>query len=263
MGASSSSAQTTVNEINATTIGLNQKTFNDIQNTCNSNTSQHNVLNIIGSTVTKLNTAQKNVGKNICILQTAINTVQDATAQNAMMASIKTALEQQASAGIGIANANSNTNTNINNTFNASVSNETINKAITGCINNLDQSNVMNIIGSNITDSNLDQNNDSFMQCLSNNGATTQQSAGVASTTTATSDVTQSQSSKGYDPIASLTGLLGVYMLPCIICCVLCVILILGASAMGLANGGHANIDSSGNFTAGIGKSITQQLPKP
>lgn len=258
MGASSSTANTSVSELNATSIGMDQKTFNEVQNTCNSNTSQHNVLNIIGSNVTKLNTSQKNVGKNICVLQTAINTVQDASAQNSMMASIKSALEQKSTAGIGIAVTNSNQNTNITNKFNANMSNETFNKAVTGCINNLDQSNVMNIIGSNVTDTTLGQSNDSFMQCLSNNGASTTQTAGAASISGATTETTTTQTAAGYDPIKALSGLFGNYVWLVLGVCVLSVVLSLGISLIAAgsakANNLQGSFDSSGNFSASIGK---------
>jgi hypothetical protein len=257
MGASVSNANTTVNELNATSIGLDQKTFNEIQNTCNSNTSQHNVLNIIGSNVTKLTTNQKNVGKNICVLQTAINTVQDSSAQSAMMAAIKTALEQKSAAGLGVAVSNSNQNTNITNKFDTHVSNETFNKAVTGCINNLDQSNVMNIIGSNVTDANLGQSNDSFMQCLSNNGATTEQKASAASTAGASTESTTKQDSEGYDPIGALSGLLGNYVYLILGISVLSVICSLGSSLISTGGAKSSNLqgsfDSSGNFAASFG----------
>jgi Tfp pilus assembly protein PilZ len=253
MGASASTSNQTVDLLNETKLGLSNKTFNDIQNTCNSNTSQHNVLNIIGSNVTKLNTNQKNVGKNICVLQTALSTVQDASAQSAMMASLKSAIEQNASAGIGVAVTNSNSNTNIKNKFEANVSNETVNRAITGCINNLDQSNVMNIIGSNVTDANLDQSNDSFMQCLSNNGAKTEQTAAAAGASTAAADVTTTQTAKGLNPM----DLIGGYFLILLIPCILCICVSLASSLMGGMSGGggggHFNMDSAGNMSGQFG----------
>jgi hypothetical protein len=224
MGASSSSIKSNVELLNETTIGISQKTFNEIQNTCNSTTNQRNVLNIIGSTVTKLNTNQKNVGKNICILQTALNTVQDTSAQNAMMSSIKSAIEQNSTAGIGLAVSHADSNIKSTNKFSANVSNETINRAITGCINNLDQSNVINIIGSNVTDSSLSQANDSFMECLSNNGASTQQTAAVKSDSTQEADTTSKQVTKGWDPLASLGQMYIAGIIACVICCLAIVV---------------------------------------
>jgi hypothetical protein len=244
MGASSSTSVSNVKELNATSIGMSQKTFNEIQNTCNSNTAQHNVLNIIGSTITKLTTNQKNVGKNICVLQTALNTAQDSSAQAAMMASIKNALETSASAGIGIGIANSNQNTDITNKFDANISNETINKAITGCVNNLDQSNVINIIGSNVTGSDLTQTNDSFMSCLSDNGAKTTQSAGAAGTSSGAADVSGTTTSKGLDPTAILQAYSGMIFG----CSLLCVVLLIVLSLISTSSGGQAQTAQLGQL---------------
>ena len=64
MGASASTSVTKVKVLNDTDISLSNAVHNEIQNICNSTISQKNVLNIIGSNVTKLTTNQKNVGKN-------------------------------------------------------------------------------------------------------------------------------------------------------------------------------------------------------
>ena len=58
-----------VNVINSTDLGISNETYNKIDNQCKSTTSQSNVLNIIGSNVTKLTTSQKNIAQNICILK--------------------------------------------------------------------------------------------------------------------------------------------------------------------------------------------------
>ena len=211
MGGSVSKQSTTVDILNSTSIGLDQTTMNNIQNTCANNTNQKNVLNIIGSNVTKLSTNQKNIAKNICILQTAIETVKDADASNKMMSALKSAIDQSSTAGIGVAVNTSDTNVRQTNVFAANVSQTDINNAITGCINQLDQSNVMNIIGSNVTDSDFSQSNDSFTKCLSSYGVTSKQKATTASDQSAVAETSTTQTAKGMDPLASLASMFGAY----------------------------------------------------
>ena len=253
-----------VDVINSTDLGINNETYNKISNQCKSSTNQSNVLNILGSTVTKLTTSQKNIAQNICILKTAIENVSKAeekasmmnALQSALNASSKNAQEAQskasASASIGLAplsfsQAEANTNltatnkTNVDQTSNQKISNflkmnisqKTINEAITGCISDIDQSNVINIIGSNVSESNLTQGNDYMTKCLSDYGVTNTSTAAqdTSTSTTAASKgevSTESQqkvaSETSSQAIASLLGGLGgdsmTYIL-LIICCLL------------------------------------------
>ena len=117
MGASQTKSTTNIKELNETNLSMTQETFNKIDNQCKQKTSQKNVQNIIGSTVTKLNASQKNAAKNTCILQTAIQSTKGTAASNELMSKLKVGLEQQASAGIGLANAESNTNIEKQNKF--------------------------------------------------------------------------------------------------------------------------------------------------
>jgi len=259
MGASVSTANLKIEQLNSTDIGVSQKTFNEIINQCNSTTSQKNLLNIIGSTTTKLTTSQKNVDKNICILQTAINTVQDANATNTMMSAIKSALEQKSSAGLGIGLTNSNTDTSITNKFDANISNDVFNKAVTGCINDLDQTNVINIIGSNVTDSSLNQENDSFMSCLSNYGAETTQTGGGNSGISSSTDVVVRQTSEGYD----FLGFFNTYLYLILGLCLLCVVSCLGSSLISVSGGGQSTIQSVGDsdMMKALGQKLLSENP--
>lgn len=200
MGASVSTQSTSIDILNETNLGLSQTTMNNIKNICENNTTQSNVLNIIGSNVTKLNTNQKNAAKNMCILQTAIQNTQDAAENASLMSSLANQINQKSSAGLGISVSNSNTNISSKNILNMQLDQTTINNAITGCINKLDQQNVINVIGSNVTDSNLDQGNDSFVQCLSSYGVTNQNQAKADAATSSQTNNTTSQESAGFDP---------------------------------------------------------------
>ena len=127
------------------------------------------------------------------------------------MSALKSAIDQSSTAGIGVAVNTSDTNVRQTNVFAANVSQTDINNAITGCINQLDQSNVMNIIGSNVTDSDFSQSNDSFTKCLSSYGVTSKQKATTASDQSAVAETSTTQTAKGMDPLASLASMFGAY----------------------------------------------------
>jgi hypothetical protein len=181
MGASSSKAssdsakKTNISVLNSTDIGISEETYNKVKNTCESTTEQKNVLNIIGSNVTKVKTNQKNAAKNTCILQTVIPEIRSKTGEYAaMMSNIQDKLAQAGSAGLGMAanaaKGSDDTNISQTNMYSFKASNKTVNETIAGCIMSVDQENVINIVGSNVTDSEFNQENDSVMQCLSASG---------------------------------------------------------------------------------------------
>lgn len=246
MGASQTKSKVDIKELNSTDINMSSETFNKVENTCKATSNQSNVLNIVGSTVTKLTTSQKNAAKNTCILQTAIATVNDTEAQNKLMSALKQGLEQNASAGIGLANAESNTSITKENKFTLKDSKKTVNEAIVGCVMQIDQSNVINIVGSTVTDSKFDQANDVMMECLSSYGVVTENRAKASSDVVSTTTSEQSQTAKGYDPIASLSGLVGAAMVPYIIsCCIVCCILV-SIGAIFMMGGGSGSIGPDG-----------------
>ena len=220
--------------------------FNEIENQCKSTSKQNNVLNIIGSNVSKLSTKQLNRAKSLCVLQTAIKNVTDTASQNSLLTALSNTLgvsaetanknatvQDVASKNEAISKAtqesfmsiepfsvmekfglvgdvsvnkseqntqisnttlNSSTNVNVSDTTtNATTSNdntnivrqqlsqETVNQAISGCITDIEQSNIINIIGSNVSDSELNQENDYIANCLSKYGVDTksESNAGV------------------------------------------------------------------------------------
>lgn len=245
MGASQTKSNVNIKELNQTDLNLTQETFNEIKNTCESVSNQKNVLNIIGTKVKKLNTNQKNVAKNTCILQTAIQSTKGSKANNDVMSSIKAKLEQQASAGIGLANAESNVNIEKQNKYNFNSVQRDVNEVITGCIAAIDQENVINIVGSEIEDSTLNQDNDVLFDCLSTAGATAEQATASDSKTKSTTDTETTQVAKGMNPIADFMAGLGALGAagsagPIISsCCIfLCCISIIVVSLLGGGGGG-------------------------
>jgi cell wall-associated NlpC family hydrolase len=245
MGASQTKSTTNIKELNETNLGMTQETFNEIKNTCEQKTNQKNILNIIGSNVSKLTTDQKNAAKNTCILQTAIESSKEAKGQSDVMSAIRTSLEQQASAGIGLANAESSTNIEKQNRFNFNSVQRDVNEVITGCIMDVEQENVINIVGSTVIDSNLEQANDVLAECLSGAGAKLEQGAGAESKVVSQTTSETTQVAKGMDPFAFLASL-GASGPVLIICCVLISIISSGMAALG--GGGMPGIPGMPNI---------------
>ena len=266
MGASQTKSKVDIKELNSTDINLSSETFNKVENTCKATSNQSNVVNIVGSTVTKLTTSQKNAAKNTCILQTAIQTVNDTEAQNKLMSALKQGLEQNASAGIGLANAESNTSITKENKFTLKDSKKTVNEAIVGCVMQIDQSNVISIVGSTVTDSKIDQANDVMMECLSSYGVATDNMAKASSDVVSTTTSEQSQKAAGYDPIKSLGGLLGGLlggaMVPYIISCVICCCILVSIGAIFMMGGGSGSVGPEGaSFSMPGMQNLSSMLP--
>jgi hypothetical protein len=246
MGASASSSVNKVHELNESDLNMTQETFNRISNQCKSSSNQNNILNIIGSTVTKLTTNQKNAAQNMCVLKTALNTIKESESKNALLSAIKENLEQKTTAGLGLSVSSNVSLTDRTNLFKLKDSKRTVNEAITGCINSMDQENVINIIGSTVTEADMAQANDVMMECLSNYGVVDQQAAATASDTKVETEKTAVQETKGYDPVAALGGVAGVYLS---VCCFICCSSIISSVAGGLmAQGGEGGFPEIPGF---------------
>jgi hypothetical protein len=231
MGASASRSTMKVQELNESNLGVDNSTFNDIKNTCESSQTQSNVLNIIGSEVTKLNTDQRNLLKNMCMLKTAIEKNIDSGNETKIASLLKAQVEANAVAGIGAAVSETSTDIDKKNIVNTEIDNKTINSAMLGCLNEQDQSNVINIVGSRVTDSSLNQANDAIIECISNYGAKDIILQRATTDTTSQTDAAASATAKGWDP----TLVLSLYLLPLIICIISIVI-----SSLVMNSGGGA-----------------------
>jgi len=235
MGASKSKATMKVEELNESNLAVDNSTFNEIKNTCESSQKQSNVLNIIGSDVTKLNTDQKNLIKNMCLLKTAIEKNIESNNENKIASLLKTQLEANAVAGIGVAISESDTEINKRNVVNTNIDNKTINRAMMGCLNEQDQSNVINIVGSRVTDSSLNQANEAIIECVSNYGAKDiiQQRAANDTVTETTGE--GKSTAEGMDPMK----LMMMSLLPSIIIVVIIVVSSMMMGGMGGGGGGE------------------------
>lgn len=235
MGAAASSSVSEVHELNATDLNMSQETFNKIDNQCRNTSNQSNILNILGSTVTKLTTSQKNVAQNMCVLKTAIETVKETESKNALLSAIKENLEQKTTAGLGLSVSSNVSLTDRRNLFKLRDSKKTVNEAITGCINSIDQRNVINIVGSIVTEADISQKNDVMMECLSSYGVVDQQKAVATSDTKVETEKVTVQETKGYDPIGAAMAGGGIYIL---VCCFICCSSIISSVAGGIMSQG-------------------------
>jgi hypothetical protein len=247
MGASVSKNTTTVKELNEQNLAVDNSTYNEIVNTCTSSQKQSNVLQIIGSDVTKLNTDQKNLAKNMCMLSTAIQKNLDSNNDAKMASLLKTQLEANATAGIGVAITDNTTNIEKTNRVNLKVDNRTFNKAMMGCLNDQAQANVIQIVGSRVTDSSLNQANEAIMECVSNYGAVDIIKQGTSTDIKSTTESDSKGASKGYDPLAFLGGLATLWFIIPIICICLSVSSV-ASTLMGGGGAGGSGFSGSGSF---------------
>ena len=247
MGVSVSKSRQNIKELNEQNLAVSNKQLSDIKNTCSSKQVQSNVLNIIGSDVTKLSTDQSNVAKNMCMLSTAIQMNIDSNNEAKMATALKSQIESNAVAGVGVSASESDANIERTNKVNINVSNETINRAVMGCINDQTQSNVINIIGSRVTDSNLKQANEALVECISNYGGEQIISQSAEADTKSDMDTTVKSKAEGYDVIGKIGGLFSTYIWGVVVVCVASIIASAVSSMGGAFMGGGGGGDGGGS----------------
>ncbi|NBP15815.1 hypothetical protein EBU95_15735 [bacterium] len=251
MGASVSKNKVSVKELNETNLAVTSETFNRITNTCTSSQNQSNVLNIIGSDVTKLSTDQKNLAKNMCLLKAAIQVNKEQNTDAKIASLLKTQLEANAVAGIGVAVTDNDTNIEKTNRININMTDRQVNDIVMGCLNSQKQENVINIVGSRVTDSSLSQANEAIIECVSEAGAVTKTEQKGSGDTSSKTDSASAATSKGLDP-AALFASLGAAWLAIPILCVLLSVSVSASSMMGGGMGGGPGGDAGGDAGGGF-----------
>ena len=249
MGASASKNKVSVKELNETNLAVSSETFNKIENTCTSKQDQSNVLNIIGSDVTKLSTDQRNLAKNMCLLKAAIQVNKEQNTDAKIASLLKTQLEANAVAGIGVAISDNDTNIEKTNRINTSISDRQVNEIVMGCLNSQKQENVINIVGSRVTDSSLSQANEAIIECVSEAGAVTKTEQKGSGDTSSKTDSSSAATSKGLDPFALFASLGAAWMaIP-----IICILLIVSVSASSMMGGGMGGGGDAGGGGGGGG----------
>lgn len=175
MGAGGSKNVTDLTTIVMNRTDINNSVKNNIQQNCVSTQDATNVANIIGSKVRKLSTNQQNSIRNLCVLQTMLDSSVDTQTQTALLDKIRENLKSQG----GILGGNSE-NISVSKSISKNesfIDNSKFNQVTKDCILNISAKNIINIIGSDVQDSNIDQVNQTFLQCMSQHSDTTKISA--------------------------------------------------------------------------------------
>lgn len=146
-------------------ININNSIKNIINQNCNTITSQSNVVNIVGSKVVRLNASQKNSIDSLCILQSVLDSSISNDVQQNLLDKIRTNLESKGGL-LGSPAKNLTISKNIT-TNAANIDNSKFNEVTKNCILDTRQENLLNIISSEVEDSNIDQVNNSFLKCMS------------------------------------------------------------------------------------------------
>ena len=237
IGDCGTTTSTDISNITNNDTTINNSIKNIINQSCNMDTVQSNVMNIIGSTVKKLNATQKNSIEGMCIMQSVLDSSVSASVQQNLLDKIKSNVETNG-ALLG-SPASNNTVIKSVTTNKNDIDNSKFNEVTKNCILNTKQSNLLNIIGSNVEDSNIDQANAAFMKCLSKHSDTTKITASALADTKYDTDNTAKTSGgdvlKSGGELAKGIGsgigsaLSGPFIIPlivCVSCVVVCLVII-------------------------------------
>jgi hypothetical protein len=197
MGNSESKVNTSI--INDNEFGVDMSVHNEIQSSCMNTAEQENILQIVGSRVKNLNTNQSNIGKNVCILQTMIKDTRNAQVSNDILT--KLSQEIEAKGGLPGTGGTAESITNVYNKMKANVDQSTVNRITKDCIMKLDQKNIIQIFGSDVSDAHLTQANENFAECLQTFDEVKNISGDLSNT--AKQELQQSVKSSGMDIFAS------------------------------------------------------------
>lgn len=192
-----------------------------IDESCTSTGTQSNVINVINSTLRNASINQKNVLKNICSLKSVLDSKVSADAQNKVLAAVVQHAESKGALIGGSPASSEDVTTSISKTSNY-IDNSQVLAIAKKCILGIDQQNIANIIGSDVSNTDFNQANDSFMQCLASDSNT----ANIAATgkNNAELDAKQDAKATGGDIFASLASITTVSIYVIIGISVVCII---------------------------------------
>ena len=192
MGDCNTETSTDISNITNNDTNINNSIKNIINQDCNQQLSQGNTINIVGSNVKKLTAKQKNSFQSMCIMQSILKSNVSADVTNKLLDKIKSNVE---TTGAVLGSPASNKTVVKNMTTNkTNIDNSKFNEISKKCIVDLKQSNLLNIIGSNVEDTTTDQANEAFLKCLSQHSDDTGISAAALSDTKQESDNTSKTS---------------------------------------------------------------------
>lgn len=165
MGDCNSASSSDISNITDNNIEINNSIRNQINQDCSQLLGSSNTINIVGSTVKKLSASQKNSVQSMCIMQSILKSQTSADVVNKLLGQIKNNLESRG-ALLGSPASNNSIVKNIT-TNKTNIDNSKFNDVSKKCIMDIKQSNLLNIIGSNVEDTTTDQANEGFLKCMS------------------------------------------------------------------------------------------------
>ncbi len=203
IGDCTTSAETKVVDITEQIQNIDQSIKQRIDQQCLITNTATNQLNILDSVVTNLNVDQKNIIKNMCALRNAFDASVNTEAQNKVAAVI--AQHAKSTGGFLGAPADSKSVTESITNSQTFIDNSMVLESIKRCISSLTETNVINIVNSNVTNTSIKQLNDQFFECL----ASDENTAKLAADAKALSEkqIDQSAEAEGNDVIKSIAGL--------------------------------------------------------
>lgn len=171
-----------------------------INESCRGDSTQNNVINIVGSKVKNLTVSQKNQLELLCSLQAALDTSVSNDIQNKIMTAVAQTAEAKGGSLLG-GDALSKNVSNIQNTSITNIYSPTELETAKDCLLDIKQGNIINIINSDVDSGNYNQINDAILKCLQGLSSTVKnETKATADTST---DVTQKGKAEGGTPFES------------------------------------------------------------
>jgi hypothetical protein len=247
MGDCTSRNTTDISDITRNDIDINNSIKNSIEQNCNQTALEENTINIIGSNVKSLSATQKNSLESMCILQSILKSTTNADVVNNLMNKVRENLKSEG--GLLGSPASNDTVVRRLSENSSKVDNSKFNEISKDCIMNMKQTNLLNIIGSNIEDTTTDQANAAFLKCLSQHSDDTAIDFSVLSDTknetetektAASGDVGKSVGSAakgiGEGVASGIGGIISTFIIPIVIFSIILILVSFASSFLMISN---------------------------
>lgn len=228
MGAGDAESVNKVTNISEQLMQVDNSIRQSIEQNCSQTGKQSNVINIINSKLQNATLNQKNVMKNVCALQASFDNSVNSDVQNKIAAAVA---QHASSTGGGLLGGDAKSE-NISEVINKSqtfIDNSQVLEAVKNCVMRIEQSNIANIINSDVSNTSFDQANDSFSSCLQTMEATSSLVNKAAADTSTTIDQTASATGGSiFGASGASFASLGSFAVPLIISIIVCCLLAIG-----------------------------------
>lgn len=217
MGSGAAETTNKVTNISEQLMQIDNSIKQSIEQNCSQSGKQSNVINVINSKLQNATLNQKNAMKNLCALQASFDNSVSQEAQNKIAATVA---QHAAATGGGLMGGDAKA-TNVSETYNKSqtfINNSQVLNAVKNCVMRIEQSNIANIINSDVSNTSFTQANDSFSSCLQTMGVKSEIESKAAADTETTVDQTASAAGGSLlGPSGASSASLGSFAVPLII----------------------------------------------